>query len=257
MTPQPYYADEHVQLFDGDFRELAPAVLAGREPDLVMADPPYGETALEWDRWPDGWPSEVIGRSMWCWGSMRMFLTRGRQFADGGWRFSQDAVWEKSNGSSFVTDRLRRVHESATHWYRGQWAEVHHETPRLIWDGPRKTPRGFGREQQHHNDTRGKAEYVDDGKRLARSVMFTASINNGRAINETEKPVAVQQTLIAYGCPPGGLVVDLFSGSASALVAARATGRRAIGFELREQQCEKAARRLSQGDLFAGLGDSP
>src|ERR1051326_7486412 len=74
--PVPYYSDETVQLFYGDYRELLPILLADHSFDLVVADPPYGETSLDWDRWPDGWPAAMPGRSMWCFGSMRMFLER-------------------------------------------------------------------------------------------------------------------------------------------------------------------------------------
>ena len=50
----PYYADEQVALFLGDWRELIPADYTA---DLILTDPPYGETSLEWDRWPTGWPT--------------------------------------------------------------------------------------------------------------------------------------------------------------------------------------------------------
>lgn len=48
---QPYYADEHVQLYLGDMREVLPAL--GIEADACITDPPYGETSLAWDRWPE------------------------------------------------------------------------------------------------------------------------------------------------------------------------------------------------------------
>lgn len=251
----PYYADEHVTLYHGKFQNL----LGGVKPDLVIADPPYGETALEWDCWPDGWPSDAPGQSMWCFGSMRMFMARAGEFSDGGWTLSQDVVgaepresvvtWEKHNGSGFATDRFRRVHEFATHWYRGPWAEVHHDVPRDPGgSGFKSVPK---RGQTPHTGKIGTAAYIDDGKRLAKSVIYARSMHHD-AINETEKPVGLLEPLIAYSCPLGGLVVDLFAGSCSTLVAARSLGRRAIGFELREEQCEKAARRLAQGDLFAG-----
>ncbi|MDZ4235708.1 MAG: hypothetical protein U1C73_18540, partial [Dietzia sp.] len=66
--PDPYYQDEHVQLFVGDWRDLiGPDFVA----DLIVTDPPYGETSLTWDRWPDGWPAVAArhARSMWCFGS--------------------------------------------------------------------------------------------------------------------------------------------------------------------------------------------
>ena len=58
---------------------------------------------------------------------------------------------------------------------------------------------------------------------------------------ETEKPASLLEPLIAYGCPPGGVVLDLFAGSCSTGVAAKRTGRRAVLYELREEQAELAA----------------
>lgn len=51
--PPPYYQDAYITLYCGDCRELAPLVPKAR---VAIADPPYGETALDWDRWPDQWP---------------------------------------------------------------------------------------------------------------------------------------------------------------------------------------------------------
>src|SRR5882757_4424382 len=102
----PYYSDQWVTLYHGDYREVLAATDV--HADLIVADPPYVETALEWDRWPDDWPSriELHASSMWCCGSMRMFLDRRGDFR--GWTLSQDVVWEKHNGSGFAVDRFKR-----------------------------------------------------------------------------------------------------------------------------------------------------
>lgn len=74
---------------------------------------------------------------------------------------------------------------------------------------------------------------------------------NGRdPIHPTEKPGAILAPLIEYAVPVGGLVLDLFAGSASTLLAARTLGRRAVGIEASEAYCEAAAKRLSVVDLF-------
>jgi len=239
----PYYADESVTLYLGDCREVLPVI--EHEIDIVVTDPPYGETSLSWDRWPTGWPSLVPGAAMWCFGSMRMFLDRRDEFAD--WKLSQDVVWEKHNGTGFSADRFKRVHEHVTHWYRGDWSLVRHETPRLPRTGPDKS--GARRvERGAHLGTIGSLAYVDDGERLARSVQKLPSIRHG--LHPTEKPVGLLDLLIRYGCQSDGTVLDPFAGSGSTLDAARATGRQAIGIEAREDYCEAIANRLSQGVLL-------
>lgn len=245
----PYYADEYVTLYHGDFREVLPAIDVVA--DCVVTDPPYGETSLDWDVWPAGWPSIAAqyARSMWCFGSMRMFLDQRHEFAD--WKLSQDIVWEKHNGSGLHADRFKRVHEFATHWYRGDWASIHHVTPTTA----DATAHAMRRKAKpvHHQGARGPSYFVseDGGPRLMRSVIYARSMH-GRAINETEKPAPVLEPLIEYACPPGGLVLDIFGGSASTGLAARNIGRRSIVIEKREAQCEAAADRLCQGVLDFG-----
>ena len=245
---QPYYSDPWVSLYLGDWREvIAPDFRA----DLILTDPPYGETSLTWDHWPDGWPALAARHAdaMWCFGSMRMFLDRRDDFA--AWKLSQDIVWEKHNGSGFANDRFRRVHEHALHWHRGDWDEVHHDTPSTSAAGADKGGVVVRRDKPPHTGNIGRAEYTYDGKRLARSVLFSASMHR-RSINETEKPVQLLEPLLTYGCPPGGTVLDMFAGSCSAGVAAKRAGRRAVLFELREEQAELAARRLAQDVLDFG-----
>lgn len=237
---EAYYEGDTVQLYLGDMREVLPAL--GLQADLIVADPPYGETSLAWDRWPEAWPSlaATVASSMWCFGSMRMLLDRAHEFTD--WKFSQDVVWEKNNGSGFARDRFRRVHEHVTHWYRGPWGSIHADVPRTTYGGPDKSARGRDSRTPHTGKI-GAHTYIDDGTRLARSVIQTGAVRYQRR-HPTEKPVELLDLLIRYACPEGGLVLDPFFGSGSTLEAARRSGRRAIGIEIHEPYAEAAARRL-------------
>jgi len=244
----PYYEDDLVTLYHGDTLALLPDL--PHVVDRIVTDPPYGETNLEWDTWPAGWPEVARQRasSMWCFGSMRMFLDRRDEFS--GWRLSQDVVWEKHEGSGFATDRFRRVHEYALHFYDGPWSEIHHDTPRDGVRGPDKSVRRTAVDPGHHG-SRGASSYVDDGTRLARSVLRSRNMH-ARNLHPTEKPVGILDPLIRYACAEGGTVLDPFAGSGSTLEAARASGRHAVGIEAREDYCEVIARRLSQGVLDFG-----
>ena len=50
----PYFQDDTVTLYHGKWQELIDPNLVG---DIIIADPPYGETQLNWDTWPKGWPA--------------------------------------------------------------------------------------------------------------------------------------------------------------------------------------------------------
>lgn len=245
--PEPYWSDETCALYLGDCREVLPAL--GVTADLILADPPYGETSLAWDRWPEGWLDVAAGvtRSLWCFGSLRMYLEHGAEFKAARWKLSQDIIWEKHNGSASATDRFRRVHEQPSHWYQGTWSGIHHEPPTTP-DAVRLQMRRKAR-PPHWGDIGGAIyDSEDGGPRLMRSVIYVPSMH-GRAIHRTQKPVGILDPMITYACPPGGLLVDPFAGSCSSLMAARMTGRRAIGIELREEQAEAAALWLSQMTL--------
>jgi DNA modification methylase len=242
----PYWEDREagLALYLGDCREILPAL--NLQADLVCTDPPYSETSLAWDRWPDGWPTLAasVASSMWCFGSMRMFLDRAHEFAD--WKLSQDVIWEKQNGSGFAADRFKRVHEFAVHWYRGEWRHVHHDVPVEKAGRRGGGERGF-KARASSRDHLGKIApqmWNGDGTRLLRSVMKIRSMH-GRALHPTEKPIGILDPLIRYACPEGGLVVDPFAGSGSTLDAARQSGRPAIGIEAHEPYAEAAALRLS------------
>lgn len=241
---QPYYQDEQIMIYHGDARDILPTLQA----DVIIADPPYGQTSLEWDVWPDGWPecaraSLTHQGSMWCFGSLRMFMEHTGDFF--AWSIAQDIVWEKQNGSNFHNDRFRRVHESIAQFYptSTSWADVYH-SPVFTLDATARTVRRKGRPP--HMGEIGDGDYVsyDGGPRLMRSVQFVKS-THGYAIHPTQKPVGIIVPLLKYSCPPGGTVIDLFAGSCSTLIAAQQLGLRGIGIEIDRKWIDLGIDRLA------------
>lgn len=238
-----------VRLLTGDCREL----MVNEGPfDLIIADPPYGDTSLAWDRIVAGWKTVALERlkpsgSMWVFGSMRYFLTTG---VPDGWRLAQDVVWEKHNGSGFAVDRFKRVHEHAVQLYRADapWDGVWNE----VQTTPDATARAVRRKKApKHTGHIEASSYVseDGGPRIMRSVIPMRSMH-GRAIHPTEKPAPLLEILIRTSCPPGGLVGDFFAGSGSCAEAAAITGRSYIGCEIDPEMAAKATGRLGS-NLFA------
>lgn len=238
-----------VEIITGDCR----TALDGHGPfDLLVADPPYGDTSLKWDQQVDGWwhKAETLLKpngSMWVFGSMRFFLTNGIIARNAGFVVAQDIVWEKHNGSAFHADRFKRVHEHAVQFYRNgdAWGAVYNEVQKTA----DATARAVRRKQlpKHHLGERGPSAYVseDGGPRIMRSVIYMRSCH-GRAIHPTEKPVDLLDILIRTSCPPGGTIGDLFAGSGAAGEAARGAGRNYVGCEIDADMAAKARSRLSE-----------
>jgi hypothetical protein len=63
------------------------------------------------------------------------------------------------------------------------------------------------------------------------------------------KPLGWAKFFVERHSKPGDLIVDCFAGSGTTLVAAKALGRRAIGFEIRLDYCAIAVDRLKQEPL--------
>lgn len=62
--------------------------------------------------------------------------------------------------------------------------------------------------------------------------------------NEAPFPEQLAEWFIRSCCPPGGLVLDPFSGSGTTVAVAQTFGRLGLGIDIRQSQCELGARRI-------------
>lgn len=252
MPLNPYYSHAGITIYHGDCREIGSEFCV----DVVIADPPYGDTSLDWDKCVRGWPAVVSlalnpWASMWVFGSFRYFWQQGFEFES--WRLAQDVIWEKQNGSSFHADRFKRVHELAVQFYRGEWADIF-KNPVRTWGHQAKVTRRKNR-PPHTGDIKAAAYVAEDGgPRLMTSVIGARNCH-GYAEHPTQKPTSIIDPLLQYSCKPNGVVLEPFMGAGSVLVAAKRLGLSAIGIEIEEKYCEIAAKRLSQEVLNFGVAE--
>jgi site-specific DNA-methyltransferase (adenine-specific) len=249
-----FYEAPGARLWHGDCRE-APAVVGEQRFSLILADPPYQQTSLAWDRWPSGWLKVMLhlraqDGSLWSWGTLRTFMERAAEFFDG-WRLAQDTIWEKHNGSQPATDRFLRVHEQAAHLYPASipWESIYRDPQRV--PAPREHRHKAGRvvhrrAQPAHTGKHRPSTYVDDGMRRQRSVWHVRSEHHQGRGTATPKPLGVLEPIVRYSCPPAGWVLVPFVGGGAEVEAAHASGRNVVGFDISEKELSTAARRLDQ-----------
>ena len=243
-----------IQILEGDCRDVLRTLPTGSF-DCCITDPPYGDTSLDWDTQCEGWiePHAATlkpAASVWVFGSMRFLAPLFERMRAAGFRYSQDIVWEKQNGTGFHADRFRRVHEHAVMFYRGDWRDVYHET-QYTTDATAKTVRRKKRPAHTGHIESGHYVSEDGGPRMQRSVMLVRN-EHSRAVHPTQKPVELLLPLVRYSCPPGGSVVDPFAGSGSLAIAARVAGRNATCIEVSQGYAAIARNRINDdAPLFA------
>jgi site-specific DNA-methyltransferase (adenine-specific) len=182
---------------------------------------------------------------------MRYLATVFGEMSDAGFRYAQDIVWEKQNGTGFHNDRFRRVHEHAIQFYRGAWGDLY-KNPQFTMDARQKVIRRKTRPTHMGNIDQALYLSKDGGPRLLRSVI-AARNEHGHAVHPTQKPLQILQPLLSYSVPPGGIVVDPFMGSGSVGIAADMLGMSWVGCEKDPRCIEMQNERTRQAELaFAG-----
>jgi site-specific DNA-methyltransferase (adenine-specific) len=235
----------------GDCRELMPH-MPECIADACITDPPYGDTSLDWDRRCAGWIEPVArvlkpAASIWVFCSMRFAATLFDDMDAAGFRYAQEIVWRKQNGTGFHADRFRRVHEFAIQFYRGAWGDLF-KAPQYSNDVTARTVRRKTRPTHTGHINAGHYVSEDGGPRLLQSVIEVPN-EHGNALHPTQKPLGIIAPLIAYSVPPGGVVLDPFLGSGSTGIAARQLGRHFIGCEDDPACIEMQRERLRQPGL--------
>lgn len=225
---KPYYDHAGITIYLGDCREILPQLPAC---DLLLCDSPYG-SGLSVDYAEKFQP----GKSQWWQNSDRHLSTRHHSkhiFGD-----------TEPFDPSHLLKHPANVHVLwGANWYAnrlpdsGGW---------WVWD-----KRNGQRDVTESDWPMGEGElaWTDKGKgvRIFRHTWFglIRDSERGKHLHPTQKPVALMVWCIERS-GTSGLILDPYMGSGPVLEAAKMLGRKAIGIEIEECYCEKAAKRLSQ-----------
>lgn len=222
----PYYEDSAVTLYCGDCREILPDI---GTVDHVITDPPYDLITHEGARTSKGGtihrqPIDFapIGADLWF---VPILLDVSRRWVIAFCALEQLAHYQSTAG-------LNRYIRSAI-WRR-------HSGPQFSGDRPAQSAEGIA--IMHRS---GKKVWNGGGD----AACFDHLVERTDRVHPTQKPELLMRELVTLFSDPGEIVLDIFAGSGTTLVAAKRLGRKAIGIELDEKYCEVAAKRLAQGAL--------
>jgi site-specific DNA-methyltransferase (adenine-specific) len=235
-----------IVLHDGDALAVLPTLTAGSV-DAVITDPPYnsgGRTA-----------SERRSQS-----AIDKYVSSGsataRTLAD----FSGDnrdqrgfLVWL----SMILSSCLRATTEGGHLLIFSDWRQVPVVSDALqaagwtwqgtvVWHKPISRPRRGGFKSAAEYILWGTNGRFDNSREVYLPGVFSASQPRGRQRRHiTQKPVEGLLDELVKICPPGGTILDPFTGSGSTGVAAVTSGRAFVGIEISDHNRQIAAERLT------------
>lgn len=242
---KPYYQDATVQIYHAAWQDVLPQIKT-KSVDLLLTDPPYGTTDLDWDKpvdWRLFWP--IVEHICKCYANLVLFssgLFTHTLIASNRKHFRYELIWEKPMPVGFLSANCRplRSHENIlifnSLFSRSVYnPQLRKGKPHRI-SSPCKQPSHYGSFKRLPPRTTTMYH--------PRSILRFSKPLGSNSLHPTQKPLDLMLWLIRSYSKRHHLVVDPFMGSGTTLHAAKLSGRRAVGIEKEERFCETAAKRL-------------
>ena len=275
MTPRLYHSCDSGEIWHADAAALP---LADKSADLVFGSPPYCDArdygigadreCQEWIDWMLTVTTEAlrVSRGAVVW--VAAGVTRDRNY----WPACEGLMyeWWKRGGSMYRPCYWHRVGipgSGGDQWFRAdvEYVMCFKDAGPLPWTdntacghtpkfdvGGRMSSRNVHGQRSNGNRTRGHygiPEKSNPGN-LLRTNAGGGHLGHALA-HESEAPFPAKlvEFFVLSLCPPGGTVLDPFSGSGTTAAVAQRHGRRFIASDIRESQCELTKRRLEHNQL--------
>jgi site-specific DNA-methyltransferase (adenine-specific) len=218
----PYYQDDLVTIYHGDAAEALPSV---GMVDAVITDPPYG---------------------------LDFQYGTGRSDSEDGyierlWPVIEEAERHVRPGGAVVVYQAAKHARRWAEWFPRDWRPI--ALPKSFTQMLPVSPT-WATDYALLWWVGEAPKYEDWMPRPNRDWYVSRVPNFGlgrRSIpHPCPRPVEQVRYLVSLLCPPGGTVLDPFLGSGTTALAAKDTGRRAIGIEVEEKWCALSVARCSQ-----------
>ncbi|KAA9159459.1 site-specific DNA-methyltransferase [Amycolatopsis acidicola] len=165
-----------------------------------------------------------------------------------GWILRSAVIWHKPHTTPTpIRDRLATRHETIFLFVTQPDYYFDLDAIRQPYTGDRALSRRTHRSGNKPNTARGNWPRTPDQGQRGRNPgnVWTIPPDRSRTGHPAPSPVEIPRRCIAAGCPPGGHVLDPFSGSGTTGVAARELGRRFTGIDTNPGYHAIARRRIS------------
>ena len=224
--------------------------------DLVLTDPPYGTTAIEWD-------SVLDFDKMWVEleritkPKSNIILFASQPFSSLlitsklDW-FRYELIWNKNKCGSpgLAKKRPQKVHENILIFSKESGCIYNPIMEKgEPWKRESKNPEGYGTGVNTHKYGFGKNKFMggeNKGIRYPKSILHASrNFSAQQTVHPTQKPTNVLNWLIMTYSNESDVVLDFTMGSGSTGVSAKLTGRNFIGIEKEKEYFEISEKRIS------------
>ena len=241
-------------LYNGDCLEVMKGI-DDKSVDLILTDPPYGMTCLDYDKQPTDWETfwleanRVIKPSSYiiCF-SAQPFTTE--IIVSNRKNFSHEIIWCKTSATGFFNANIKplRAHENILVFSSDEKDKNKGRTynPQFTYSKPYIAKKK--KICAHYGKTERKETINTDGKRYPLSYVNFNNSNYG-SLHPNQKPVDLLSWLAKTYSNPDDVILDTYMGSGSTGVACVESGRHFVGIEINPNYYSIAEKRIAEAKM--------